>query len=185
MMNNKNITRLLLDIDKGDKSAIEQLFPVVYNQLRRMSENQLRKERKNHTINTTALIHEVYIKIAGKDEIDIKNRSNFFAIAAKCMRDILVDYARRRKAAKRGGDKTIITLNEQELKREIRAEELIVLDDVLDELQNEMPRVSKVVEMKFFAGLSYAEIAEALSVSVPTVRRDWQFAQAWLSKALC
>ena len=184
MNSSNNITQLLSNAAEGEKSAMDQLFPLVYDELRRVSENQLRGERKNHTINATALVHEAYIRIAGNDNINLQNRNHFFVIAAKCMRDILIDYARKRNAAKRGGDHILITLNEQDVEQEIRAEELIMLDESLEELQDEDPRVSKVVELKFFGGLTYDEIAGVLSVSVPTVRRDWRFARAWLSNAM-
>ena len=107
MNNTKNITQLLLSMGKGDKPAVEQLFKVIYNELHRISENHLQGERKNHTINATALVHEAYIKIAGRDELSIQNRSHFFAVASKCMRGILIDYARKHNAAKRGGGQYI------------------------------------------------------------------------------
>jgi len=184
MNNALNTTQLLKKISAGDKSAWDKLFPLVYNELHRISENQLHNERKNHTINATALVHDAYIKITGKDEIHIDDRVHFFAIAAKCMREILIDYARKRKAEKRGGAKTMITFDEQKVVREFRDDELLFLNDSLQELEKEVPRVSKVVELKFFAGLSYNEIAQVLAVSVPTVRRDWRFGKAWLGKAL-
>lgn len=182
--NTKIITKLLLRVSQGDKSAVDKLFPLVYNELRRMSRNQLKGERKHHTINATALVHEAYIRFVGKDNLDMNNRAHFFCLAAKSMREILIDYARKRRAAKRGGDQPLVTFDEHSMKREARAEELIELDDMLKALQSEVPRASQIVELKFFGGLTYDEIANVLSISVPTVRRDWRFAQAWLGAAL-
>ncbi len=180
----RTITKLLINLSGGDQSVAENLFPMVYNELRRLAQDQLRGERKYHTLNATALVHEAYIKLVDKNEMTWQNRAYFFAVCAKCMRQILIDYTRKRKAEKRGGDLPLVTFDEQSVKREARAEELVALDEALQELENSEQRVSKVVELKFFGGLTYEEIAEVLNISVPTVRRDWRFAQAWLSEAL-
>ncbi len=180
----KTITRLLVRAGQGNRAAVDQLFPIVYDELRRLSRNRLRGERGNHTMNATALVHEAYLKLVGMDDIDWRNRAHFFALSAKSMRRILVDYARKRSADKRGGDQPLVTFDERSVKREARADELIALDEALDDLQGELPRVSKVVELKFFGGLTHQEIASVLKVSVPTVRRDWRFAQAWLGDAM-
>lgn len=178
------ITRLLVTLSHGDQSVVHDLLPLVYNELRRLAREQLKGERKCHTLNATALVHEAYIKLIDKNKVSWQNRAHFFALAAKSMRQILIDYARKRKAEKRGSDLPLVTFDDQAVTREARAEDLVALDEALQELENSEQRVSKVVELKFFGGLTYEEIAEVLDISVPTVRRDWRFAQAWLSDAL-
>jgi RNA polymerase sigma factor (TIGR02999 family) len=180
----KTITKLLISLGAGERSAVDKLFPMVYHELRQLAQSQLKGERKHHTLNATALVHEAYLKLVDKSEANWRNRAQFFAVAAKSMRQILIDYARKRKAEKRGGNLPLVTFDEQSVKREARAEELVALDEVLRELQKSEQRASTVVELKFFGGLTYEEIAEVLGISVPTVRRDWRFAQAWLSDAL-
>lgn len=184
MPNQKTITKLLINLSGGDQSVLENLFSLIYDELRRLAQSQLRSERKFHTLNATALVHEAYIKLVDKSEVNWQNRAHFFALAAKSMRQILIDYARKRKAEKRGADLPLVTFDEQSVKCEARADELLAMDEALQELENAEQRASKVVELKFFGGLTYEEIAEVLGISVPTVRRDWRFAQAWLSEAL-
>lgn len=184
MSDKKPVTQLLLRVGQGDRPAVDQLFRMVYDELRRLSQNQLKRERQHHTMNATALVHEAYLRLVGNEVIAWQNRAHFFAVAARSMRQILIDYARQRKAEKRGGDQPVVTFQEDAMKREARADELIALDEALQQLHREVPRVSDVVELKFFGGLTYEEIAKVLAVSVPTVRRDWRFAQAWLSREL-
>jgi RNA polymerase sigma factor (TIGR02999 family) len=180
----QQITMLLGRLNAGEANAVDQLMPVVYEQLRRMADAQLRRERANHTLNATALVHEAYLKLVDQNRVSWKDRAHFYAFAARAMRRILINYARNRLAKKRGGGQVIATFDDDEIGRESRAEELIALDDALERLKKLNERHSRVVEYRFFAGLSQEEIAEVLGVSVPTVRRDWRLARAWLSREL-
>ena len=179
----RDLTALLVDFD-GGSSAVDALLPHVYDELQVLAHRQLRGERPDHTLNTTALVHEAYIKLVRQDAVDWKNRAHFFGIAALAMRRILVNYAHKRKAEKRGGGAAVATLVDGEVAHEARAEELVALDEALDRLAERSERQAKVVELWFFGGLTQEEIAEVLGTSVPTVRRDWQFARAWLSREL-
>jgi RNA polymerase sigma factor (TIGR02999 family) len=184
MLETVQITRLLGRVAGGDSNAVESLFPIVYNNLRQIAQNQLRPERADHTLNATALVHEAYLKLVDQQRITWQNRAHFFALAATAMRRILVDYARNRKADKRGGGEVVITLNEEFMRGETRAEELIDLDEALQRLEAVNERHSKVVVLRFFGGLTEDEIAEALNISTATVKRDWRLARAWLAREL-
>lgn len=185
MQNHHNeITQLLLDLSGGNRSAVDVLMPLVYEELRQMAHRQLRQERQGHTLNTTALVHEAYLKLIDQQRVNWQNRAHFFALAAQAMRRILINYANNRLAQKRGGGQPLVTFNEQSVVQEARAEELVALDEALSELAKLNERQSKVVECQFFGGLTHEEIATALGVSVPTVRRDWRLARAWLSREL-
>jgi RNA polymerase sigma factor (TIGR02999 family) len=175
---------LLGRLNAGETKAVDQLMPAVYEHLRKMADAQLRSERANHTLNSTALVHEAYLKLVDQNRVSWKDRAHFYAFAAHAMRRILINYARSRLAQKRGGGQAIATFDDQFFPRETRAEELVALDDALERLKQLNERHSKVVEYRFFAGLSQEEIAEVLDVSVPTVRRDWRLARAWLSREL-
>jgi RNA polymerase sigma factor (TIGR02999 family) len=144
----------------------------------------LLKERKDHTLNATALVHEVYFKLVDQTRVNWQNRAHFFAIASQAMRRILINYAYQHKAQKRGGENVIVTFVEENVMRETRPEELIALDEALKQLQKISDRQSKIIEYWFFVGLTHEEIAEVLGISVPTVRRDWRLARAWLSREL-
>lgn len=181
---NLNITQLLGELSAGNKTVVDALLPRVYNELRRLARYQLQKERPGHTLNSTALVHEAYLKLVDQNQVSWQNRAHFFGIAAQAMRRILVNHAHTRLAEKRGGGQAFVTLDEGSLLPEARAEEMVRLDEALTELETLNTRQSKIVEYRFFTGLTNEEIAELLSVSVPTVRRDWRFAKAWLSREL-
>lgn len=178
------ITLLLADWSKGDESALEQLMPLVYEELRRMAKNYMRRQPSGHTFQTTELIHEAYLKIASSEEKQWQNRAHFFGVAAKAMRHILVDYARSKSTHKRGGWQDRITLVEDVAVTSGRSEEIIALDDALNQLAVLDDRKVRVVEMKFFGGLTIEEIAGVLKISPETVKRDWSFAQTWLLREL-
>jgi len=182
--NSHQISLLLLDWNKGDEYALEQLMPLVYEELRRMARNYMRRQPSGHTFQTTDLIHEAYLKIAGGEQPNWQSRSHFFGVAAKAMRHILVDYARSKNNRKRGGWQERVTLKENMRVTNQSSEEIVALDDALNRLAALDDRKVRVVEMKFFAGLHVAEIAEVLKVSPETVKRDWSFAQTWLLREL-
>lgn len=179
----RDITALLADLTGGKKTVVGALMPLVYDELRVLARRQLRGERAGHTLNTTALVHEAYMKMIGQD-VAWQNRAHFFSIAAMAMRRILINYAHKHNAQKRGGGEVIATFEEGQVARETRADELLALDEALTRLAAINERQSKVVECRFFGGLTQEEIAEVLEVSVPTVRRDWRLARAWLSREL-
>jgi len=178
------ITLLLLDWSKGDEYALEQLMPLVYGELRRMARNHMRRQPSGHTFQTTDLIHEAYLKIAGGEQRNWQSRSHFFGVAAKAMRHILVDYARSKSNQKRGGWQERVTLAENMRATNQSSEDVVALDEALDRLSVLDDRKVRVVEMKFFGGLNVAEIADVLKVSPETVKRDWSFAQTWLLREL-
>ncbi len=178
------ITLLLVDWSKGDKYALEQLMPLVYDELRRMARNYMRKQPSGHTLQTTELIHEAYLKIAAGEEKQWQNRAHFFGVAAKAMRHILVDYARSKSRDKRGGWQDRVTFVEASAISNGRSEEIVALDDALNQLAVLDERKVNVVEMKFFGGLTVEEIARVLKISPETVKRDWSFAQTWLLREL-
>ena len=174
------VTRLLGQVRRGDSAALDRIYPHVYDELRGVAARQLRREQIGHTLHPTALVHEAYVKLAGTG-IDASSRSHFLAIAARAMRQVLVDHARRRSARKRGGDWHATTLTDGSASIELRPEEMIALDTALETLDE---RQRRVVECRFFGGMEEQEIAEALEVSERTVRRDWVKARAWLYREL-
>jgi RNA polymerase sigma factor (TIGR02999 family) len=179
------VTQLLRKWSGGDEKALDQLMPLIYTELRKLAAYHLRRERDGHTLASTALVHEVYIRLCGQDDPRWTNRAHFFAVAARMMRRILVDYARRRRADKRGGSAIRVPLEDALV---VSAQEggpdLVALDDALKQLQAFDPRKASVVEMRFFAGMSAAETAAALGTTEATVRRDWNIAKAWLCRYL-
>lgn len=179
-----DLTGLLLEWREGDKAALDRLTPLVYDELRRIAHRYVQRERDGHTLQTTALVNEVYLRLAGQQKIDWQNRAHFFAVTAQVMRHILIDYARRRRQAKHGGDARQVSLDDAAVMSQGRAAELIALDEALDELAKLDHRKSRVVELRYFGGLSLEETAEVLEISVMTVRRDWRAAKAWLYKAV-
>lgn len=179
-----NITRLLILACSGNEDAYDQLFPLVYNHLRDIAQRQLARERSGHTLQKTELVHEVYLKLIDQTKINWKNRNHFYAIATKAMRQILVDYARKKTAQKRGGKQQRLTFNEEKINLEQHAEDLIALNDLIDRMAQFDKRKSRVVEMRFFAGMTIREIAELLEVSTRTVDRDWLKARTWIHKEL-
>jgi RNA polymerase sigma factor (TIGR02999 family) len=178
------ITNLLHKARNGDKAAMDHLLPLIYGQLKSLAHHQLLNERSAHTLNTTALVHEAYVKLVGTVEMEWKSRAHFLAVASQAMRRILIDYARARLAEKRGGNEVRVTLKEEEHGLNLRSEELVALDSALERLKALDERQFQVVEYHFFGGLTYDEIAEVLSISEATVRRDWRMARAWLSQKL-
>ena len=175
------VTRLLHLARDGDREALDRLVPLVYEDLRRMAHRQLDREGGGHTLQTTGLLHEAYLKLAGSGAANAANRAHFLAIAARAMRQVLVDYARRRKAAKRGGGIIYATLGDAAEPVDASVEDLLALNDALEQLE---PRQRQVIECRFFGGMEEADIAAALGVSERTVRRDWVKARAWLQRAL-
>jgi RNA polymerase sigma factor (TIGR02999 family) len=178
------VTRLLLDWSKGDPAALERLMPVIYDELRRLARSFLRKERRGHLLQTTALVHEAYLRLVDQRQVQWQNRAHFFAISAQLMRRILVDHARRRAAAKRGGDPDPVTLAEVPDLPLQRGIDVLALDQALSKLAALDPRQSRIVELKCFGGLSSDETAEALELSPRTVRREWTIAKAWLYRQI-
>lgn len=175
-----SITALLSDYSEGDEAAFDQLLPLVYDTLRRMARQQRHRRRSYETLNTTALVHEAYLKLSQHTNASWSNRAHFFRVAARAMRQILVDYARKQQAAKRGGKQSDASFDERLYIAGEKAEEVIALDEALEKLAALDPRQSKVVELRYFVGFTIPETAEALGVSVATVKRDWTAARAWL-----
>lgn len=184
MNQTKHFTQLLNSVSKGDKFALEKILPMVYEELRTISSKYLRDEHRKHTLQTTELVHEAYLKLIGDEKLTWENRSHFFGIAARSMRQILVDYARKRKSQKRGSGETKLSLENAELIVGESEEELINLNDALDKLEKIEERSCKIVELRFFSGLSIEETAKMLNISTATVKRDWNFARAWLYREI-
>lgn len=182
MKNENNITRLLVDIRRGESDAYNRLFSIVYDQLKEMARYHLRfsGDNINQTLSKTGLVHEAYIKLIDYKESEWENRAHFYAIASKCMRHILVDLSRKKTAEKRGGKKRNLTLNEERISLDEHAETLIDLSELIDKMAEFDKRKSQIVEMRFFAGMTIPEISEVLNVSGRTVDRDWLKARAWL-----
>ena len=180
----EEVTQLLLDSSAGDKAALDRLMPVVYQELRRLAHHYMRHERAGHTLQTTALVNEVYLRLIDYRKMDLQNRAHFFAVAAQVMRRILIDHARSRNFAKRGGRADRLSLDEAAIVSEERSAELIAVDDALMELETWDERKSKIVELRFFGGLSIEETAEVIKVSPTTVQREWRSAKAWLYQAI-
>jgi RNA polymerase sigma factor (TIGR02999 family) len=179
-----DVTQILLDWSKGDNAAPEKLMPLVYDELRRLARNYLARERADHTLQATALVHEAYLRLADETRLSWKDRAHFYGIAARLMRQILVDHARAHRAAKRGGLEKKLSLDEA---RELPTKndvDLVELNGALESFAQDYPRKSEVVELKFFGGLDAKEISEVLQVSEKTVLRDWNFAKLWLCRAL-
>lgn len=185
MDNNRNdVTQLLSDLSSGNKEVVNVLMPMVYKEMHQLAHMHLRGERRNHTLNATALVHEAYVKLINQEQITWQNRAHFFGIASQAMRRILINYANARVAQKRGGHQVLATFVDDKMKRESKPEELIALDEALKKLEQLNERQSKIIEYWFFVGLNHEEIAEVLGVSIPTVRRDFRIAKAWLSRTL-
>ena len=179
-----DVTQLLQAWGHGENAALEQMIPIVYHELKRMARRYMAGERQSHTLQTTALVNEVYVKLIDSQKVNWQNRAHFFAICAQLMRRILVDFARARGYQKRGGGAHKITLVEELLGPKDRGRDLVALDDALKALADLDPRKSQVVELRFFGGLREEEIAEVLKVSTDTVLRDWKMAKLWLGREL-
>ncbi|MBT8398998.1 MAG: sigma-70 family RNA polymerase sigma factor [Rhodothermia bacterium] len=177
-------TQLLVRARKDAGTAVDDVVPIIYSELKRIAHRQLKRERSGHTLNTTALVHEAYLRLAGADELAWEDQVHFRAIAAQAMRRILVDYARRRNALRRGGDQERIDLDASEIAADGQTGMMLSLDSALSRLEKGSQRLCRVVEYRFFGGLSEEEIAAALQISIRTVRRDWVRARAWLYKEL-
>jgi len=180
----KEVTRLLVAWSNGDQAALEQLTPLVYSELHRLAHRYLGRERRGHTLQTTALVHEAYLRLIDQKEVRWQNRAHFFAIAAQMMRRILVDYARSRNVAKRGGNARQVSLDEAMEVSDERAADVMALDEALTALAELDQRKGRIIELRFFGGLSIEETAEVLGVSPGTVMRDWTFAKAWLQREI-
>jgi RNA polymerase sigma factor (TIGR02999 family) len=178
------ITQLLANWSAGEADAAEQLMPAVYAELRRIARQYWQRERNNHTLQPTALVHEAYLRLADQKQTRWQNRAQFFAVASQLMRRILVDHARAHLAEKRGGHAEHIKLEEALIPSAERAANLVALDDALSQLAAVDARKSRVVELRFFGGLTVEETSEAMGLNPATVRRDWTFAKAWLHRAL-
>ena len=179
-----NVTELLIDWGKGDKEALDQLVPLVYDELRRQAKRYLRHERAGHTLQTTALIHEAYLRLIDQKNVHWQNRAHFFGIAAQLMRRILVDHARTRGRAKRGGSDVRVSLGEATVIAKAQDLDVVALDEALNRLAEIDEQQSKIVELKFFSGLTVEETAEVLNISQATVKRDWSMAKAWLHREI-
>ena len=179
-----DVTQLLQELDVRGAEGVDALLPIVYDELYRLAHRQRLGERPDHTLNTTALVHEAYLELVRLDRIEWKNRAQFFAIAAQAMRRVLVTYAERRRAQKRGGGAPHVPLEEEALMTDAQSEDLLALDEALGRLKALSERQHAVVECRFFGGMSVAETATALGTSPATVKRDWALARAWLNKEL-
>lgn len=179
-----DITALLVDWSKGDKTALDKLLPLVERELHRLAHSYMRKENPDHTLQTTALVNEAYLRLVDQNNTHWQNRAHFFGIAAQIMRRILLNYARDRHRLKRGGDAIQVSLSEADLISGKKASELLALDEALKRLSTIDERKARVVEFRYFGGLSVEETAEVLQVSSITVMRDWNMARAWLAREL-
>ena len=180
----QEVTALLIAWGNGDEQALEALMPLVYQELHRLAARHLGRERQDHTLQTTALVHEAYLRLVDQKEVQWRNRMHFYAVAATQMRRILVDHARARRYAKRGGGARQVEMDEAMLVSDERAADVVALDEALDALAEFDARKSRMVELRFFGGLSIEETAEALGVSPGTVMRDWTLAKAWLQREI-
>jgi len=177
------VTKLLVDVRAGNQSALNSLLPLVYDELRKIASSYLSREQSRQTIQTSDLVHEAYLRLADAD-VSWQNRAHFFGIAARSMRQILVDYARRKNAGKRGGGMTRVSLTDNVLLVEDDFSRLLMLDDALGRLEQVDPRLCRVVELRYFSGLTVDETAEALGISPRTVENDWNLARAWLFRTM-
>lgn len=179
-----NVTQLLVGWGNGDKEALDQLVPIVYGELRKQAARYLRREKVGHTLQTTALIHEAYLRLIDQKNVHWQNRAHFFGIAAQLMRRILVDHARTKKRAKRGGSDVRVSLAEATLVSKGQDLDVVALDQALTKLEQLDHQQGKIVELRFFSGLTVEETAEVLGISTGTVKRDWSMAKAWLHREI-
>ena len=175
-----DVTSLLNQVADGDPEAEAKLVPLIYDELRRLAARRLRRERRDHTLQTTALVHEAYLKLAGQRDVKWQNRTHFFAVASQSMRRILVDYARTQQRTKRGGKLPKVALDEVCVVSPGPSDELLAVDESLARLEKLDPRQARIIELRYFGGLSVDETAEALGISAKTVTREWNVAKAWL-----
>lgn len=184
MSHPKEITQLLIAWRSGDQAALERLMPLVYDELYRVARRYMNREQSDHTLQATALVNEVYLRLVDAQNVEWQNRAHFFGISARLMRQILVDFARQRQQQKRGGEVQQVSLDEALTVSHQPSTDLVALDDALTELAKLNQRQCQVVEMRFFGGLSEEEVAEVLNISPRTVRNDWSFAKVWLLRQL-
>ena len=184
MSDQHDVTAKLSELSAGRREAWDELMPIVYGELKLMAHRHLRGERPGHTLSTTALVHEAYIKLVNIDQLEWRERAQFFAMASRAMRRILIDHARTRSREKRGGGWTKVTLDDAFMVAEERAEDMIALDEALTRLESVNERQCRVVEYRFFGGMSIQETAEAIGVSAASVKRDWMVTRAWLNQEL-
>jgi RNA polymerase sigma factor (TIGR02999 family) len=180
----KPVTELLIKLQGGDETALQQLLPLVYDELRRLARHYLQSERSSHTLQSTALVHEAYLRLVGQESLAVESRAHFFGIAARLMREILVDYARNRGAAKRGANCLTLALDEAVALPQKREVDLIALDDALKDLAALDPRQSQIVDLRFFGGLSIEDTSSVLGISPATVKREWAVARLWLQREM-
>ncbi len=184
-MSDARLTEWLVRLREGDRDALDRILPVVYAELRQIARAQLRRESAGHTLQATGLVHEAYLRLAERDELRPRDRHHFFAIAAQAMRRVLIDHARGRNRKKRGVGAVAVSLDHAEsFLVEEATDQLFALDDALERLARASPRAARVVEIRFFAGLSLQETADVLDISLKTVQRDWLIARAWLQKEI-
>lgn len=179
-----DVTSLLLAYREGDREAYDRLLPLVYDDLRRIARGHLRRQRSGHTLGTTGIVHEAYLKLVDPKSATYQDRNHFLAVAARAMRQVIISYARRHSAGKRGGGERALPLEERDIPVEGQADTILAVDQALARLEEVEPRLARVVECRFFAGLDEQETAEALGVSARTVQRDWMRARAWLKEEL-
>ncbi len=180
----QDVTQLLVAWNQGNPAALDQLLPVVYGELRRLARNYLRRERPDHTLQATALVHEAYLRLIDQNQVTWQNRAHFFGVAAQMMRRILVNHALAKKAEKRGGLQHKLSLDEAVSFAEQREVDLVALDDALKTLETIDPQQNRIVELRFFGGLSIEETAEVLGISPATVKREWRTAKLWLRREI-
>ena len=175
-----NVTKLLIDLSQGDRNAVDLLLPVIYDELRKLAANYLRRERPDHTLQPTALVHEAYLHLVDQTRVNWQNRAHFFGVAAQIMRRLLVDHARKHNAQKRGQDFQKLSLDENIDRSVERSEDLVALDDALNALASFDEQKARLVELRYFGGLSIEETADVLGVTPATINRHWRLAKAWL-----
>jgi len=180
----ENVTQLLIDWGNGDKDALDALVPLVYDELRRQAARYLRRESPGHTLQTTALIHEAYLRLVDQKNVRWQNRAHFFGIAANMMRRILVDHARTKKRAKRGGSNIRVSFRDVAAPKQNQEVDVVAIDRALEKLNKIDEQQSKIVELRFFSGLTVEETATVLGISPATVKRDWSMAKAWLHREI-
>lgn len=180
----EDVTQLLVRWSEGDKDALEQLMPLVYNELRRLANYYLQRERKDHTLQSTALVHEAFLRLIDQRDVRWQNRAHFFGVASQMIRRILVDHARAHQTAKRGGGAYTLALDDALGAEQKRDLDLVALDDALNGLAHLDPQQARIVELRFFTGLTIEETAEVVGISPATVKRDWNTAKAWLFREL-
>ncbi|MGN8225964.1 sigma-70 family RNA polymerase sigma factor [Gracilimonas sp. BCB1] len=184
-MKKEEVTQLLVRLKSGENEVYEKLYPLIYDELRSLAYRHMKHQRADHTLSKTELVHEAYLKMIDQTTINFSDKSHFLAIASKCMRQILIDHARKKHAQKRGGkNKDLTFIDELFSKQKKKAKELIDIDDALNELEKLNDRLAKVVEMRFFGEMTIEDTAEALNISKSTVKRDWMKARGWLYKEL-